>query len=474
MDGSRPDSRPAAGRAWRRLGPVAGLGVFYLIVTSASFVGARSIGEQDWPLRADQVGYYIYLPAILTDEGLSFEGMGGPRWERMMDRGFAGFYGRGEETGRLVNGFTPGVAVLQAPLFLTAHVVAAASGAETDGFSAPYRLVAALGGSLYATLGLLFVFLALCLHFPRRVAGSVVLLLGLGTNLLYYATLEPVMTHAYSFFTFSLLLWATLAWERSPSVGRAVLAGAALGLTVIIRPTNGVVALVPAAYLGARHLWDGVPADRGRLLRHLLIAAGMAGIFSLPLFSYWKYATGEWITNPFGGGGTFYLDEPNFTGVLWSYRKGWFVYTPLMLSAIPGLFLLRRYVPRMTVPLVACAVAIIYIAASYWAWWFGGSFGLRAFVELSSPLSLALAAFVAWGSEETRRRRIINTVFAVLIGLNLFQTYQYVRGYIHWDGMTRETYWAVFLRPTIPPDEFEDIRQGWDLELPRLPVSMQP
>ena len=63
----------------------------------------------------------------------------------------------------------------------------------------------------------------------------------------------------------------------------------------------------------------------------------------------------------------------------------------------------------------------------------------------------------------------MTSVFALLITLNVFQTYQYVRGYIHWDGMTKATYWAVFLRPWIPPDEFREIQAGWDLELPRLP-----
>jgi hypothetical protein len=76
---------------------------------------------------------------------------------------------------------------------------------------------------------------------------------------------------------------------------------------------------------------------------------------------------------------------------------------------------------------------------------------------------------VAWSAAQPRRRRAVATVFGLLIALNVFQTYQYVRGYIHWDGMTRATYWAVFLRPSIPTEELEQIQAGWDREMPRVP-----
>ena len=149
---------------------------------------------------------------------------------------------------------------------------------------------------------------------------------------------------------------------------------------------------------------DGEPDESLLLVRHLLLAAGITLVACLPLFAYWRFATGHWITNP-RGPGTFFFSEPRIWSVLWSYRKGWFVYTPIMLAAIPGFFLLPRYLPRAALPIGLCTAAIIYIDSAWWSWWFGGSFGMRAFIELSSILSLPLAALVAWGSAGARRRR---------------------------------------------------------------------
>jgi len=46
--------------------------------------------------------------------------------------------------------------------------------------------------------------------------------------------------------------------------------------------------------------------------------------------------------------------------------------------------------------------------------------------------------------------------------------------YIRWDGMTKATYWAVFLRPYIPEAELAVIREDLDLEFPRSPETPPP
>jgi hypothetical protein len=59
---------------------------------------------------------------------------------------------------------------------------------------------------------------------------------------------------------------------------------------------------------------------------------------------------------------------------------------------------------------------------------------------------------------------------AALACLNLFQTEQYRKTLIHWDSMSREAYWAVFLARTRPagyadllrPPDYERARRGED------------
>ena len=45
-----------------------------------------------------------------------------------------------------------------------------------------------------------------------------------------------------------------------------------------------------------------------------------------------------------------------------------------------------------------------------------------------------------------------------LVGLNLFQTMQYRRGIVHWDSMTKETYFLIFGNPNYPVGYAESIK----------------
>ena len=54
---------------------------------------------------------------------------------------------------------------------------------------------------------------------------------------------------------------------------------------------------------------------------------------------YWKYTSGKFIINPYGAsnaGEGLELLNPHLLEVLFSFRKGWFIYTPLMLFTLVG------------------------------------------------------------------------------------------------------------------------------------------
>jgi hypothetical protein len=450
---------------------LATLAIVYPALSVAGFIYNESAGVGDWPLKQDQIGYYAYLPALLTESRWTFEDFVGPRWERFEASGFAGFP-RNEETGRRQNVYPPGVAVLQAPFFALGHVAAFVTRAPRDGLSWPYRLFACLGGAAYAVLGLGLVFVTLRRDSPEWAGAATVVALGLGTNLLYYGTIEPLMSHAYSFFAFAAAVWAMLAWSESGRARDALTLGAALGLVVLIRPTNAVLALLPLLFLFMRPrdagLRWGDTRDRSRIVGQVLAACGMGFIVTLPLLLYWRFTSGSWIHNPHGAG-TFFFSEPAIGSVLWSYRKGWLVYTPIMGAAVAGLFVVGRYVRGITLPLAVLAAVNLYVVSSWWNWWYGGGFGMRALIESGAPLALPMASLAATLGTTARRRRRVWGVISVLAALNVFQTYQYVMNYIRWDGMTRETYWAVFLRPYIPEAEMAAIREDLDLEQPRSP-----
>jgi hypothetical protein len=145
---------------------------------------------------------------------------------------------------------------------------------------------------------------------------------------------------------------------------------------------------------------------------------------------------------------------PFITEVLFSFRKGWFVYTPLMLFAIGGFITLYKHSKHIFYAALIYTILSTYLIATWSCWWYADSFGHRAFVHSYALLSIPLASLIY--NLITRKRMLSCLVFLsffFLILLNLFQTRQYAKGIIHPSRMTKDYYFAVFGRMNAVDDE---------------------
>ena len=184
----------------------------------------------------------------------------------------------------------------------------------------------------------------------------------------------------------------------------------------------------------------------------MLTAVGMAALVWLPQLCYWKYATGEWLFYSYAGE-RFFFDRPHLWQVLFSFRKGWLVYTPIMVFAIWGITQLPRYAPAWRFAIPVWLAAHLYVMSCWWIWWYGGSFGQRPMVETYAILSIPMAAGISRIMEFPQKIQWTTwTVLAALIALNLFQTVQMRLGVLHWDSMTATAYQKTFLKLHEPSD----------------------
>lgn len=88
---------------------------------------------------------------------------------------------------------------------------------------------------------------------------------------------------------------------------------------------------------------------------------------------------------------------------------------------------------------------------------------MRALLEMMAPLSIPLACF--WQTIWQAKQRLVRSTIAIailFIALNLFQTFQYRRGYIHWDSMTKEAYWFVFGKTALTEEEKTQLKTYLD------------
>jgi hypothetical protein len=283
-------------------------------------------------------------------------------------------------------------------------------------------------------------------YFPENAVSLTLLAIAFGTNLFYYTVYDQGMSHPYSFFLFAALLWLTDKYYYRFKLRHLLLLGLTLGLIAITRPVNLLVIIIPVFWkvydlesLKARGLFFLKNSHK------ILLAAFLFFLVVLIQLSYWKFVTGNWIYYSYENEG-FLFSDPEIINGLFSYKKGWFVYTPIAFLSLVGLVFLWKQYPQFIPALILFFSLMVYVVFSWSMWYYGGSFGCRALIETLPLAAIPLAALCCYAFRV--RNYLVKiplvTLVVLLIGLNLFQSYQYSLNIIHWDSMTKEYYWKVF------------------------------
>ncbi len=139
-----------------------------------------------------------------------------------------------------------------------------------------------------------------------------------------------------------------------------------------------------------------------------------------------------------------------------------------MFFASLGILTLTKIRKGLLLPISIFYVLNIYIQSSWWCWWFGGSFGLRAFIDSYAIMAIPLASILSYLSSNKIMKYVSISVLVLLIGFNNFQIQQYNRRAIHYWWMNKEAYWETFLklRPTkrywevITIPDYDKAREG--------------
>ena len=345
-----------------------------------------------------------------------------------------------------MNAHPIGVAILQAPFFLVAHLLTRWSNLSPDGFSFYYQHGAGLAGWFWMLAGLVVLRRLLRRQFSDRVTAWTLCGITFATNLFHYGTYDSSYSHVYSFFLFASFMLLTDDWYRQPSHTTPILLGVTAGLIVLTRHTNALVLIVFPLYGITR---AGGAATRIRELltrrRELLVAAAGAVAVVLPQLAIYYQATGRFFVSSYGSLG-FDFTEPRLFGVLFSVQKGVFFWSPVLVAAAAGLALTRGMARALALPGVVFLIANTYVIGSWWDWQFGASYGHRGFVDALPVFALGLASLVERGSARSLVSRTLVLGLAAAMALSMLQMYQYWAGILPMSDTTWKQYRDAFGR----------------------------
>ncbi|KAA3627466.1 MAG: hypothetical protein DWQ02_19685 [Bacteroidetes bacterium] len=390
----------------------------------------------------DALGYYLYLPATFIYEDITEL-----KWYPAIEAEYGASGGGNlyqanlQESGNYVFKYLGGVAIMESPFFFTAHIFAKNTSFPADGFSKPYQYGIAFGAIFYAILALILLRKILLRFFDDRTTALTLLLLTLASNWVQYIAVDGALSHSYIFPLYVLIIYLTMVWHDQPKLYLAMVIGFVIGLATICRPTELIMVFIPLFWNThtreeTKQKWSLVTRHKGHVIAAMVF--GLIGI--LPQLLYWFHSTGDLIYNV---GSKWSFLSPFFR-VLFGWEKGWFIYTPVTVFFVAGLFFSRSYPFKKSVS-IFCLLNI-WIIISWFHWRYGASYSTRALVQSYPVFALGLGALISRVFRKKWQPYLL-VIALTLIFINLFQTWQYDEDILHSDHMNRQYYGKIFLNP---------------------------
>ncbi len=403
----------------------------------------------NWPtkfsngiIESDAKGYYAWLPAIFIYHDLSFSFK--EEVEKKYPHGAIPFEYRISSNEKISNKYYAGVAILVAPFFIIAHVITVLfTSLPADGYSYWYPVMVNIAAIFYLIAGLIFIRkLLLQFNFNETIISWVLFALFFATNLFYYTIVEPGMSHIYSFFSISAFLYYFNKWAVSGNTKNLILVSLFFGIIILIRPINGLILFITPFFFNGFNDFSRKAAFLIKRKNAQLIIGSLfllIAIISIQPILYF-IQTGSFFLYSYGNE-TFQFREFHLFDFLFSYKKGAFLYHPLLFISLLGLLHLWKENRFKASYLIIFLITIFYIFSCWWSWWYGGSFGQRVLVEFL-PIFAILLAFLL----SVKKNIWVKIAMVLCVLLCQIQTYQYRYFIIHWEDMNKEKYWEVFLK----------------------------
>ena len=256
-----------------------------------------------------------------------------------------------------------------------------------------------------AATGALLYTLLLNLDHPPGRAALVALIHGLATIAWPYSRSffrEPLLALLLTLAAYSLS-----RWQRARSIGWGVLTLLCLLLALITKVTSF---LAWSAFGLTFVLEEGIP-KRARLGRLLALAViGLAGGTIVDALYRMRQQVGILRGLRFPMWNELWLLLPRLFGLTWGSGRGLFLYSPVLVLALPGLALLWRRQRTVAILCLSLLVSFLLGYSSYGMWHGGLVWGSRLLIPIIPLLLLPVAE---WLAHARRAHRMLAGVLVI-------------------------------------------------------------
>ncbi len=333
----------------------------------------------------DGKGYYVWARSAVLDRDFNFKN----DYEALYQYDpLPPDYYRSTPKRETSNKYPVGLPILELPAVALGHLVARGiHGIPANGVSWIYQVLVSLELIAIAILGLVFLRRALIrMGTDPQIASFLVAGMAIATNLLHYIAKEPTMAHAAGIGVLCFLISVisrhdpSRPWSTTGAIG----AGLLLGLLLLIRNSN--VALLPFL---ATLVWF-----RGGVTLRLIWSALGPALAAVVHFGTLHMMWGGLQVSSYPGEG-FTSGIQGIVSGLFNARHGLFVYHPayLLLIGVVVFATRKRKLRILAWSALVSFSAFAVINGNWWCWWFGDSYGNRAYIE-TLPMLVVVAGML--------------------------------------------------------------------------------
>jgi len=413
--------------------------------------------NKNYQISYDSFGYYAYLPAFVHLKDIKLKNTNIlDSLNKLADPNLALYQiYKVKNSDNSVIRYPIGLAVAYSPAYFIGYFISSCLGIDHDfGFNLIFKKSVFYWSFLISLIGIFFLFSFIRFYYNELITSLCVGLIVFGTNYFFHSFMHGhgLMSHNYLFTLYSILLYVTHQYYIKNSYKYLLFIILACALILIVRNSEIFCFLIPLLY--GVNSWEKIWKNINRLIEKpikliLAILPGLGVIFIQLL--YWKIVTGQWIYYSYqdNQGQVLEITKPYILEVFLSARKGLFIYTPLSILMIIGIFYLKKVHTEWLFPILIFSIINLYLISSWTCWWYAESFGQRTIIPMYPIFALGFAAFLSYLIQRKITYKVIAfLVIIAIVILNLFQTWQIRQGILASNYISKDYYLSVFGQTT--------------------------
>jgi len=401
----------------------------------------------------DVLGYYMPLPAtfIHNDPMLnSIDWLEKVNAEKELT-GTLYMISTNEE-GEPMYFFLFGMAMFYLPFFFSGNLFASLLDFPMDGFSAPYQYALVIGSIIYTLIGLIYLRKILQSFFSDKITSIILLITVLSTNYIHHLTLKNLETVNVLFMLICITTWFTIKWHKEQKLKYLILIGTSITLLSMVKPSEILIVFIPLFW----NIHSLETAKRkitliAKYRYHFFITIGICILIASPQIIYWLIKTGTPFYDSYKNPGVgLDIYSPHILDTLFSYRKGWLLYTPVMVFYLLGFPLLLKNNKNIFFAISIYFLSSFYIISSWSEWWYGAGFSNRPLIAVYPVLAISFGYLLTFLQKKGMRVKIgFGIIILMLTFLNQFQWWQMKNYIIDPYRTTKAYYWSSFFNTSI-------------------------